>query len=199
MFTTHFDLAGNDGDAVAAAKLRRPHTRSRNGCLTCRKRHTRCDEGRPNWYALSEMCRKRLLRRNFSQGSPVPHTKAAYSWELRELLANQTPSCSVNCVSTDRKCEYDTGFIPLRERRLQDKKTLPGQKAPWSVSASTSVFSSALVPASSSSSAPPIPSNLGPAFIDSFETLPIEMVFKSKELFHYCAYYCLPYYQSTFG
>ena len=30
-------------------RTRRPHTRSKTGCLTCRKRRVRCDGGKPTW------------------------------------------------------------------------------------------------------------------------------------------------------
>ena len=30
-------------------RVRKKHTRSRTGCLTCRERHVRCDEKRPLW------------------------------------------------------------------------------------------------------------------------------------------------------
>lgn len=29
---------------------RKSHTKSRNGCATCKRRHIRCDEGRPQWW-----------------------------------------------------------------------------------------------------------------------------------------------------
>jgi hypothetical protein len=35
--------------AAAQSRSRKQHTRSRTGCLTCRKRHRRCDERRPVW------------------------------------------------------------------------------------------------------------------------------------------------------
>lgn len=43
-----------DGPATAltAPRTRQHHTRSRAGCITCRKRHRRCDENRPIWYVL---------------------------------------------------------------------------------------------------------------------------------------------------
>ncbi|KAF5024681.1 hypothetical protein F66182_3251 [Fusarium sp. NRRL 66182] len=35
------------GSGSAAAKLRRAHRKSRNGCLECKRRHIKCDESRP--------------------------------------------------------------------------------------------------------------------------------------------------------
>lgn len=35
------------GAAGGAAKTRRSHRKSRNGCIECKRRHIRCDEGRP--------------------------------------------------------------------------------------------------------------------------------------------------------
>ncbi|KAH7320077.1 hypothetical protein B0I35DRAFT_478364 [Stachybotrys elegans] len=37
----------NAGAAAAAAKTRRTHRKSRNGCAECKRRHIRCDEGKP--------------------------------------------------------------------------------------------------------------------------------------------------------
>lgn len=34
-------------------RVRKFHRRSKNGCTTCKKRHVRCDERRPLWYASS--------------------------------------------------------------------------------------------------------------------------------------------------
>jgi Fungal Zn(2)-Cys(6) binuclear cluster domain len=32
---------------------RRSHVKSKDGCLTCRRRHVRCDERRPQWLEQS--------------------------------------------------------------------------------------------------------------------------------------------------
>ncbi|KAL4795204.1 hypothetical protein BDV19DRAFT_363307 [Aspergillus venezuelensis] len=91
--------------------------RSRSGCLTCRKRHIRCDEKRPE-------CQK--------------------------------------CLAGNRSCHYPLAVLPLRDRRMMQKNALPpGQQAPW-----------ALVQ----------PQN---TIIDPFDTLPVDMPFKSWELYHY--------------
>ncbi|CAM1509076.1 Fc.00g028150.m01.CDS01 [Cosmosporella sp. VM-42] len=37
-----------DKGTAAAAKLRRSHRKSRNGCLECKRRHIKCDEARPS-------------------------------------------------------------------------------------------------------------------------------------------------------
>jgi hypothetical protein len=42
-------------DATEKKRQRRHHSRSRNGCLTCKQRHVRCDEGRPAWYVSDFM------------------------------------------------------------------------------------------------------------------------------------------------
>ncbi|KAG9252137.1 uncharacterized protein F5Z01DRAFT_251304 [Emericellopsis atlantica] len=47
------------GDTPATQRQRRNHTRSRDGCLTCRKRHKRCDETKPvciNCSTTSRQC-----------------------------------------------------------------------------------------------------------------------------------------------
>lgn len=38
-------------DQTDLTRRRRFHHRSRNGCLTCRARHVRCDQVRPTWYS----------------------------------------------------------------------------------------------------------------------------------------------------
>ena len=35
-----------------AGPTRKSHTKSRKGCKTCKRRHIRCDENFPQWYAL---------------------------------------------------------------------------------------------------------------------------------------------------
>ncbi|KAL4941391.1 hypothetical protein BDV06DRAFT_194550 [Aspergillus oleicola] len=91
--------------------------RSRAGCLTCRKRHIRCDEQRPT-------CQK--------------------------------------CLVGSRSCHYPLAVIPLRDRRMMQRNALPpGQQAPW-----------ALVEPQST-------------IIDPFDSLPVNMPFKSRELYHY--------------
>lgn len=42
------DLAPDPSPARPGRK-RRSHKRSRNGCLTCKQRHIRCDELKPIW------------------------------------------------------------------------------------------------------------------------------------------------------
>lgn len=36
---------------TGAGPSRRSHTKSRTGCKTCKRRHIRCDELFPQWYA----------------------------------------------------------------------------------------------------------------------------------------------------
>jgi hypothetical protein len=51
--TTSSGHAGNTEakpKSTMPPRSRRLHTRSRAGCITCRKRHVKCDEARPIWY-----------------------------------------------------------------------------------------------------------------------------------------------------
>ncbi|KAJ5491331.1 hypothetical protein N7539_002898 [Penicillium diatomitis] len=53
---------------------RRSHTKSRNGCKTCKRRHIRCDETFPQWYAHTSMdrnCTKHNCRCDY-QDIPLP-------------------------------------------------------------------------------------------------------------------------------
>lgn len=38
------------------AARRRPHTKSRNGCANCKRRHVRCDETFPHWFVFVSLC-----------------------------------------------------------------------------------------------------------------------------------------------
>lgn len=42
-------------------RTRREHSKSRNGCTVCKRRHVRCDQGRPIWYKLSMLRRVEVL------------------------------------------------------------------------------------------------------------------------------------------
>jgi hypothetical protein len=35
--------------SAGGERKRKPHSKKRTGCLTCKRRHTRCDEGAPVW------------------------------------------------------------------------------------------------------------------------------------------------------
>ncbi|KAL4919241.1 hypothetical protein BDW62DRAFT_179712 [Aspergillus aurantiobrunneus] len=102
------------------------NTRSRTGCLTCRKRHVRCHE--------------------------------------------QRPSCQT-CLAGKRQCTYLPAMVPLRDRRMLQRNELPpGQQAPWALM-NTPGTTGPKLPASTA--------------MDPFYTLPINMPFKSQELYHY--------------
>ncbi|KIW75671.1 hypothetical protein Z517_10413 [Fonsecaea pedrosoi CBS 271.37] len=51
---------------------RRPHKKSRNGCLACKKRHIKCDENRPRCIN----CQTAELGCNFASSTSPPSTKA---------------------------------------------------------------------------------------------------------------------------
>lgn len=42
-------------DGAADAAVNKPK-RVRTGCLTCRERHLKCDEGLPDWYVVCDIC-----------------------------------------------------------------------------------------------------------------------------------------------
>ncbi|VUC21288.1 unnamed protein product [Clonostachys rosea] len=100
---------------MAQERSRKHHTRSRDGCTTCRKRHVRCDETRPFWYVQPNRIEASLPDR-------TKYTRFGVSANDRGIL-------SVNCTHHGRVCEYPS-MVPLRERRA---KKLPGQQQPFSL------------------------------------------------------------------
>lgn len=83
MATTENNLKTEPGDNNAAAS--RPK-RVRTGCLTCRERHLKCDEGLPdclNCRKSSRPC-KRGVRLNFidTQVKTPPVTPSSQEWEI---------------------------------------------------------------------------------------------------------------------
>ncbi|KAL2847865.1 hypothetical protein BJY01DRAFT_163908 [Aspergillus pseudoustus] len=83
----------------------------------------------------------------------------------------QRPSCQT-CLAGNRTCTYPSAVIPLRDRRVLQRDALPpGQQAPW---ASTDPSGSLMRRKS-----------VGSTVMDPFETLPVKMLFKSRELYHY--------------
>ncbi|KAL5334974.1 hypothetical protein BJX70DRAFT_391011 [Aspergillus crustosus] len=81
----------------------------------------------------------------------------------------QRPSCQ-RCTTSSKSCSY-VPVIPLRDRRmLQGNALPPGQRAPWASANPPTMTSRALV---------------GSTAMDPFDTLPLKMPFKSRELYHY--------------
>ncbi|KAL4875249.1 hypothetical protein BJY04DRAFT_202494 [Aspergillus karnatakaensis] len=81
----------------------------------------------------------------------------------------QRPTCQ-RCLTGNQTCQYAPIVIPLRERRmLQKQALLPGQQVPW-----------ALTPHAMGGQ-----KLLAANTMDPFDTLPIKMPFKSRELYHY--------------
>ncbi|VUC35636.1 unnamed protein product [Clonostachys rosea] len=121
---------------------KKPLTRSRTGCASCRQLHQKCDE--------------------------------------------QRPVCS-NCVVIKRPCIYPPPPIPLHERKMITKSgTLPGQHAPWHAAGDR--LNRAVTAIA------PIYGPLG-APLDPFESLALNMPFKSADLLHYfvkCGEYLSP-------
>ncbi|CEL04211.1 hypothetical protein ASPCAL05342 [Aspergillus calidoustus] len=84
--------------------------------------------------------------------------------------ANDHPG-SQKCLDSNKPCNYPHAVIPLRDRRVLQKNALPpGQQAPWAV-VHTPGWSVKRLPAS--------------AAMDPFDSLPIKMPFRSRELYHY--------------
>lgn len=81
-------------------------------------------------------------------------------------------------------------FVPLRERRQQERDSVPGQQHPWAAFVAPSMDSSAIM-AHTSSQNPSIPWHLDSSLIDPFGMLPIKMAFRSRELLHYCGHLSL--------
>ncbi|KAH8680498.1 hypothetical protein BX600DRAFT_5 [Xylariales sp. PMI_506] len=92
----------------------------------------------------------------------------------------QRPFCG-NCLRIQAPCEYPALDLPLRERRQQTNKGLPGELAPWS---STSLIQASLDVKTASVACIWQQAQLGEE-LDPFDCLPIKMPFKSKELLHY--------------
>ncbi|KAL3439974.1 hypothetical protein BJX65DRAFT_291310 [Aspergillus insuetus] len=82
----------------------------------------------------------------------------------------QRPTCQ-KCLDSNKPCNYAHAMIPLRDRRVLQKNALPpGQQAPWAVVETPGLTVKRL----SASTA-----------MDPFNSLPIKMPFRSRELYHY--------------
>lgn len=84
---THEDVLANvPAEVAAAAVAAAKPKRVRTGCLTCRERHLKCDEGMPdcqNCKKSSRTC-KRGVRLNFidTQCKPPPITPPTDEWDI---------------------------------------------------------------------------------------------------------------------
>jgi hypothetical protein len=102
----------------------------------------------------------------------------------------------MNCVSRKRPCSYAPVEVPVRERKSLEN-FLPGEQAPWAIGDGLnqlSLFSpnkdgvGTVVEASQEPLMnvdvflSPLPGHP----LDPFDSLPIKLSFKSKELLHYC-------------
>ncbi|KAJ8117155.1 hypothetical protein OPT61_g1577 [Boeremia exigua] len=83
-------------------KTRKPHKKSRNGCLPCKARHVKCDEQQPdcaNCVKQGTSCEYRPLKsREGSSGSPLPVTSAYTSPTEGGVLEPSVPSLSIPLV-----------------------------------------------------------------------------------------------------
>ena len=115
-------------DQTDLTRRRRFHRRSRNGCLTCRARHIRCDQVRPAWYSC-----------------PFP------------MIFGSLTLNSIKCSNSGNICSYPEFQLSVEEQTWGSSK-IPGVVI-WHISNT---------------------------HIDPFETLPIQMPYKSQELLRYC-------------
>ncbi|KAL2817714.1 hypothetical protein BDW59DRAFT_152516 [Aspergillus cavernicola] len=82
----------------------------------------------------------------------------------------QRPSCQT-CLASKRSCNYSPTVIPLRDRRMLQRNALPpGQEAPWELMNTPGMTGRKLAASTA---------------MDPFDTLPVKMPFKSRELYHY--------------
>jgi hypothetical protein len=114
-----------------------------------------------------------------------------------------TYPCSKNCISSRRCCQYELAKIPLRERRAHERQLLiPGQQRPW-VSQPDQVQhwfehhnpSSAMAIVSSGyiGHLQPSPRQGGlSGEIDPFDSMPVRMRYKSRDLLYYCEWRHIP-------
>ncbi|CAH0054377.1 unnamed protein product [Clonostachys solani] len=78
----------------------------------------------------------------------------------RHVRCDETRPVCANCIKLGRACNYPAPALPLWDRRRL-KSTLPGVHIPWQVSGCP---------------------------VDPFNSLPIEMPYKSRELLHHSEY-----------
>lgn len=70
---------------------RKSHTKSRNGCRTCKRRHIRCDETFPQWYICSLWSRDKTRALTVMVAKTAQNTTAdATTWTSR-LCAKRRP------------------------------------------------------------------------------------------------------------
>jgi hypothetical protein len=95
---------------MTVERQRRYHQRSRAGCLTCKSRHIRCDEGRPYWL--------------------VEFDRITTSRTQPELIYGVDSS---KCLVTGNECQYPTlrevlapvaANAPPYDRRIVNVRTV---------------------------------------------------------------------------
>ena len=75
----HADSRAQAAAGAGVAKTRRSHRKSRNGCIECKRRHIRCDEGRPtctNCTIAERLCSFPTPPSAASLGVPSPHPQS---------------------------------------------------------------------------------------------------------------------------
>ncbi|CAH0025456.1 unnamed protein product [Clonostachys rhizophaga] len=108
-----------------AARVAPPAQRVRTGCLTCRKRHLKCDEAKPT----CENCRKG--RRECKRGLRLTFTNV---FVLSEGLLPWVLGTLVDFVDESKSiaAEYEKGFLkkPTRAAVSKAERPLPKKKEP---------------------------------------------------------------------
>ncbi|THX24094.1 hypothetical protein D6D12_07906 [Aureobasidium pullulans] len=134
----------SDSQGVRQEQQRRPQTRSKNGCWTCRKRRVKCDEVRPQcsgcvrlyknchygyqWQLLDfGLCTGRQLRHNTPSSSS--------SW-------NRYPSSLTSDTQSTRPSFKNRNVSDISPEDTHRKKDAPSPQDSYSISTSSSFSSS---------------------------------------------------------
>lgn len=136
-------LSSTDTAAIAAAAAARPK-RVRTGCLTCRERHLKCDEGLPDCLNCKKSNRpcKRGVRLNFIDTTvrTPPITPPTEDWDVsfhdesREIASEyQGGARRYTTLEEQSVVKGDTDYDfppPMMDASVLPHQTLPPQQAP---------------------------------------------------------------------
>ena len=136
--------ATTDTTAIAAAAAAARPKRVRTGCLTCRERHLKCDEGLPDCLNCKKSNRpcKRGVRLNFIDTTvkTPPITPPTEDWDVsfhdesREIASEYQGGAKRYTGLTDDldvKDDQDYDFPPaIMDAPVLPHQTLPSQQAP---------------------------------------------------------------------
>lgn len=107
-------------------KTRRPHTKSRNGCIECKRRHIRCDEGQPsctNCEVAERTCffpKPKTAKQKQKQGQSEPDAPSA---SLPDAVVNSHATTNGEHANMD----VDFGQMPPLEFQQQPGHSSLGQ------------------------------------------------------------------------